>query len=197
MSKYIKVFDTIEDYNAYSGGSSFISPNISYVKGADETKYDNNEIKHYTKDSWIEVMPKEEYTATSISSISTYMTKLEIPNSVTIINNYAFNSCSRLTSVKFPSGVTYIGASSFSNCSGLTSIDIPSNIYYIESMAFQGCSGLTSVIIRNPTPPTLGSTAFNNTNNCPIYVPSESVEAYKGATNWSSYASRIQAIPSE
>jgi hypothetical protein len=40
----------------------------------------------------------------------------------------------------------------------------------------------------------LGASAFNDTNNCPIYVPSESVETYKAASNWSSYASRIQSI---
>jgi len=37
--------------------------------------------------------------------------------------------------------------------------------------------------------------AFNSTNDCPIYVPSESVEVYKAADNWSSLSSRIQAIP--
>jgi len=41
----------------------------------------------------------------------------------------------------------------------------------------------------------LGASAFNDTNNCPIYVPSESVEAYKSASGWSNYASRIQPIP--
>jgi len=42
----------------------------------------------------------------------------------------------------------------------------------------------------------LGSFAFYNTNNCPIYVQADSVDAYKAATNWKTYASRIQAIPS-
>jgi len=41
----------------------------------------------------------------------------------------------------------------------------------------------------------LGNNAFYATNNCPIYVPAASVNAYKTATNWKSYASRIQAIP--
>jgi len=40
----------------------------------------------------------------------------------------------------------------------------------------------------------LGTSAFDSTNNCQIYVPAASVDAYKAATNWSSYASRIQAI---
>jgi hypothetical protein len=37
---------------------------------------------------------------------------------------------------------------------------------------------------------------FYETNNCPIYVPAESVEAYKSAEFWSDYSNRIQAIPS-
>ena len=36
---------------------------------------------------------------------------------------------------------------------------------------------------------------FYYASDCPIYVPSASVEAYKDAQNWSIYASRIQAMP--
>jgi hypothetical protein len=42
------------------------------------------------------------------------------------------------------------------------------------------------------TPPSLGSNVFGNTNNCPIYVPSGSVNAYKTASKWNSYADRIR-----
>ena len=35
---------------------------------------------------------------------------------------------------------------------------------------------------------------FDDTNNAPIYVPAESVEAYKSAQYWSDYADRIYAI---
>jgi hypothetical protein len=37
----------------------------------------------------------------------------------------------------------------------------------------------------------LGASVFNNTNNCPIYVPYESLNDYKTATNWSDYEDRI------
>jgi hypothetical protein len=37
-------------------------------------------------------------------------------------------------------------------------------------------------------------TTFDSTNNCPIYVPSGSVNTYKAADGWSNYASRIKAI---
>jgi hypothetical protein len=53
---------------------------------------------------------------------------------------------------------------------------------------------LTSVTCEATTPPTCDSYAFDNTNNCPIYVPSQSIDTYKSATNWSTYADRIQAI---
>ncbi len=118
--------------------------------------------------------------------------------SVTSIGDRAFSWCKRQTSVTIPNSVTSIGVKAFSGCSGLTSVTIPNSVTSIGFSAFQSCSALTSVTIQATTPPTLGGTdAFNNTNNCPIYVPAESVDAYKTATNWSSLASRIQAIPTE
>ena len=61
---------------------------------------------------------------------------------------------------------------------------------------FKGCSGLESSTILATTPPTMGDfNIFSNTNNCPIYVPTASVDTYKAASGWSTYESRIQAIP--
>ena len=99
-----------------------------------------------------------------------------------------------ITSLTIGSHPTSIPSGMFENCTKLTSLDIPSNISSIESRAFASCTGLTSITVESTTPPTLGSYVFNYTN-CPIYVPSESVDAYKAASGWSSYASRIQAIP--
>ena len=83
----------------------------------------------------------------------------------------------------------------FSNCTGLTTLVIPSNISYIGTSAFYYCTGLTSITVESTTPPTIVSGSFGYTNDCPIYVPPESVDAYKAASGWSNYASRIQAIP--
>ena len=61
---------------------------------------------------------------------------------------------------------------------------------------FYNCTALTSVTVNAIDPPTLSNMAFDNTNNCPIYVPASAVDEYKEstATGWSDYASRIQAI---
>lgn len=52
-----------------------------------------------------------------------------------------------------------------------------------------------SVIMKPTTPPVIFSGTFNKKYTYPIYVPAESVEAYKTANVWSTLADRIQAIP--
>lgn len=121
------------------------------------------------------------------------LTSVVIPSGASI-GNYAFESCGRLTSVTISNGITNIGKDAFRDCSGLLLVTIPSSVTTIGGGAFNACTGLTSIISESTTPPTLGTSVFSG-YNCPIYVPAESVNSYKSASGWSSYASRIQAIP--
>ena len=123
------------------------------------------------------------------------LTSCTIGSGVTSIGVGAFYLCTGLTSCTIGSGVTSIGTSAFYGCTGLTSIEIPSGVTRIDINAFNGCSSLTSITVNPTTPPTLGSYALSGTNNCPIYVPAESVSTYQSASGWSTYADRIQAIP--
>ena len=136
-----------------------------------------------------------------VTSISNYafdgysnLTSVTIPNSVTSIGNGVFRNCSGLTSVAIPDSVATIGNYAFYQCGGLASVIIGSGCTSMDAMAFSKCSQLVSITINATTPPTITNSTFLDTENCLIYVPAESVETYKTAQNWTTYASRIQAI---
>lgn len=135
-----------------------------------------------------------------------------IGDGVTTIGDYAFWICSSLTSVTIPNSVTTIGVGAFKQCSSLTSIIIPNSVTTIESSAFLDCSSLTSIIISNSAR-IIGEEAFKdcnkikqiiseavipphcfnnvfvgiNTKECKLFVPKNSIDAYKKANGWNKF----------
>ena len=122
------------------------------------------------------------------------LTSVTIPDSVTEIGYKAFYACSSLTGVTIPDSVTTIGYGAFCHCSSLTSVTIPDSVTTIGGYVFEYCSSLTSVYCKATTPPALVGTYVFDSNGSgrKIYVPMESVEAYKIASGWSEYASSIE-----
>ncbi len=72
-----------------------------------------------------------------------------IPEGVTVIDKYAFESCSRLKSIVIPETVTEIGEGAFCNCRSLEYIKIPASVKKIGFSALEGCTNLR--IIENNT----------------------------------------------
>ena len=120
---------------------------------------------------------------------------INIPESVSSISEYLFWKCTSLTSLIIPESITSIDEHAFYECHDLKTITIPSSVTTIGEAAFLECDNLMQIIVKSETPPSLGQFAFTATNDCPIYVPVGSVEAYKSAGYWSESANRIQAIP--
>ena len=71
---------------------------------------------------------------------STYkITQVNLPNTVTAINDNVFKDCYNLQTLNMPEGLESIGVEAFSNCTSLSSITIPSTVTYIGENAFKGC----------------------------------------------------------
>ena len=122
------------------------------------------------------------------------LSSVEIPNSITSLGYAVFRGCTNLSSITIPESMTSIGQNAFSDCSSLTSIVIPASVASIGYQAFSNCSNLTSIIVQAQTPPRGESQMFHETNNCPIYIPAESLNAYKTARYWSEYADRFSSM---
>lgn len=142
----------------------------------------------------------------------TSLTSVTIPTSVTSIGESAFTR-SGLTSVTIPGSVTSMGRYAFSACVSLTSVNIQNST--VSDYAFYECLNLETVILGenvtsigegafalasedemtskinkiisvSATPPTLASTAFNNSvkSKATVYAPSSSLESYRNADGW-------------
>ena len=128
----------------------------------------------------------------------TGLTSIDIPDSVTSIGSDCFCECRSLSSITIGTGVTSLSDGCFNNCYSVSSITIGTGVTSIGTSCFYNCSGLTSITCLPTVPPTMGGLMFIYTNNCPIYVPDDSVDTYK--SSWTEYSNRIYPLsqkPSE
>ena len=117
-----------------------------------------------------------------------------LPNNLTKIGERAF-AYNQLTSVTIPNSVTSIGKGAFMN-NKLTSVTIPNSVTSIGEYAFAD-DHLTSVTIHAVNPPAAGIYIFGVSyySSIKIYVPAQSVKAYRRAEGWGRYADKIFPIP--
>ena len=135
----------------------------------------------------------KEYTFSNCSSLA----PITIPNSIKYIEASAFSGCSSLASITIPNSIKYIPSYGFSDCSSLASITIPNSITQFFDNAFRYCYGIAFYDFTNHTSvPKLSATnAFTNiAADCEIRVPAALVDAWKTATNWSTYADHIVGV---
>lgn len=110
------------------------------------------------------------------------------------ISPLAFINCTSISSVTSDDSLKSVGNKAFRNCTSLVSVSLGKGVTSIGEQAFMNCKELLSVECHATTPPTLSDDytfAYNNTARI-IYVPSASVEAYRGA--WSQYATSIKEL---
>ena len=73
--------------------------------------------------------------------------EIVIPDSVTDIEQYAFEGCTSLSDITLPDSLTSIGLSAFESCTALTDIALPDSLTYIDGFAFANCTSLKTVTV--------------------------------------------------
>lgn len=122
-----------------------------------------------------------------------YLEKINIPVSVTKIGAGAFNGCTALPEIDITEGVTTIEKATFNACTSLAAVTLSHNLTAIKSNAFAGCTALDSIVCNAVTPPACDESEgdiFTSEAyaNAVLYVPAQSVGAYREADVWKNFA---------
>ena len=126
--------------NAYEGIRFSLSSNRNYytVVGVEDKQI--NEI-------WIPA----QYEGKAVKAIGEgafsecEATKIVLPDTITVIENYAFSSCDNLTEIILPEGVTTISAYAFAGLTALEEVVLPKSLTRVGVGAFLGCTKLKTI----------------------------------------------------
>ena len=120
------------------------------------------------------------------------LTTVNLP-ACTTLYDYAFRYCGNLSSVSLPNVVRMSGYC-FANCVSLQTISLP-KCSYVSRYAFWNCTNLKTIYMGTARSVVATMTHSNALSDCSalqsIYVPASLVDAYKKASNWSYYSSKI------
>jgi len=116
----------------------------------------------------------------------------EFYNFSSVTSTYETFSSSTIQEVTFPPNITNVGGYTFYRCSKLRKFILQDKVTSITGNTFQSSTG-SIVVIYATNPPTISSQARSWLRGA-IYVPDDSVEAYRTANEWSNIASRIVGI---
>jgi len=157
--------DDLYDYEIYQGGAII-------------TKYKGNEA---------DVVVPDEIGGAPVTNIGFYcfeakydLKTVVLPDTVTVISEFAFSDCGSLNSINIPDGVTEIQRGAFAACGCLKTMTLPESVAAVREEAFTGCTELESLYAPNP------DLDYENWglegSNVIVYSPSNSKLAQKAQT---------------
>lgn len=107
----------------------------------------------YTIPNTVSSIEKYSFNSSNLSTIT-------IPECVISIGNGAFGNCSKLNSIAVPNSVTSVGEYAFNLCTSLTSVTLSNALQEIKSSTFSGCKSLSSITLPDGVTK-IGESAFS------------------------------------
>jgi len=155
--KYVSIPFTCKDF----GNNSFLSCEWLYCftlpKGCSlqqgVIQYDN--IKYVVIPTGVTSIPANTFRGNRL------LQSMSLPDTITGIGQYAFESCSSLNEINIPNGVTAISTKAFQNDYVLKALTLPPNITTISEYLCSACYALSSVNIPHGVT-SIGKGAFLN-----------------------------------
>lgn len=131
-----------------------------------------------------------EIGAASFQGCTKLKGELNLPN-LSLLGRGSFTGTA-ITRIKSLGKIKQIEQETFKNCKDLESVVLPETTTFIAKYSFDSCSKLNSVVCMATVPPEIETYTFSGNMN--FYVPDNSVTAYRTATNWSVFSSRIKPL---
>ncbi len=164
------------------------------IPDAGPTPNSEGNIIYYTASDWRIIEPKNFYPTTFTNTCDKGNGVITFDQDITQIPYRAFRNATGLSAITIPKTIISIEEDAFYGCTNLKSITLPATLTSIKEYAFVN-SGLTSIYCKASIPPIIYNEddkynqSFSGSSLHPItvYVPKESLEAYKAATDWNSY----------
>ena len=192
------------------GESAFAScKNLNSIEvlDSDDSKYDSRENCNaiIQKSTNILVVgcnkSKIPTGVTEIGSNAFYGSQIEtvdIPNTVSVVGEWAFFSCDKLTNVNLPNGLKYIDKYAFSMCSNLGKICFPATLLDIGTNAFSSSRNLMDVWAFMQNPIGIQEDAFETSvfNNAILHVPTGTISSYQNSIGWAKFVNMTEFEPS-
>ena len=153
IGKNVKDFAFAPFYSSMKLTDIIVSEDNPYFKSVDGVVY--------SKDgkTLVAVPAGKDYTSFDIPSgvtnigigalATTKIPKINIPDTVKVIDNAAFYANQQLTDITIPNSVTEIVDQAFMYCTKLKAVNVPASVKKIADLAFYNCTAMDSITIEN------------------------------------------------
>ena len=136
----------------------------------------------------------------------TSITSIKIPKSITHLGSWILSGCNNLQQIQFPSSIKRIPGIAIQSLPALKSLILPvleslpfEGLGSLPDNAFLGLDSLNTMVCYSPSVP---KTDYDNTLYFPesvstgtLYVPAESIEAYRSADGWQKWGTILPIVP--